>query len=143
MKRKYNEIMDHVNVTEEMQNRILENIHICQPARKSVTARRWKWLSAAACLVILLTGLWVMPGLLQKNQMEEPENVTIANGIVEKDSLEQLSEAVGFSVAGVTGLPFIPEKVTYWSYWDDLAQVEYEGEGQSAFGDNGSRPVGK
>ena len=73
-----------------------------------------------------------MPGLLQKNQMEEPENVMIANGIVEKDSLEQLSEAVGFSVAGVTGLPFAPEKVTYWSYWDDLAQVEYEGEGQSA-----------
>ena len=84
MKRKYNEIMDHVNVTEEMQNRILENIHIYQPARKSVTARKRKWLSAAACLVILLTGLWVMPGLLQKNQMEEPENVTIANGIVEK-----------------------------------------------------------
>ena len=83
MKRKYNEIMDHVNVTEEMQNRILENM-------------------------------------------------MIANGIVEKDSLEQLSEAVGFSVAGVTGLPFAPEKVTYWSYWDDLAQVEYEGEGQSA-----------
>ena len=132
MKRKYNEIMDHVNVTEEMQNRILENIHIYQPAGKSVTARKRKWLSAAACLVILLTGLWVMPGLLQKNQMEEPENVTIANGIVEKDSLEQLSEAVGFPVADVTGLPFTPEKVTYWSYWDDLAQVEYEGEGQSA-----------
>ena len=53
--------MDHVNVTEEMQNRILENIHIYQPARKSVTARKRKWLSAAACLVILLTGLWVMP----------------------------------------------------------------------------------
>lgn len=130
MKRKYNEIMDHVNVTEEMQNRILENVRAYRPAKKRFMMG--KWLSAAACLVILLTGLWLMPGLLQKNQMEEPENVRIANGIVEKDSLEQLSEAVGFPVADVTGLPFAPEKVTYWSYWDDLAQVEYEGEGQSA-----------
>ena len=130
MKRKYNEIMDHVNVTEEMQNRILENVRAYRPAKKRFMMG--KWLSAAACLVILLTGLWLMPGLLQKNQMEEPENVTIANGIVEKDSLEQLSEAVGFPVADVTGLPFAPEKVTYWSYWDDFAQVEYEGEGQSA-----------
>lgn len=130
MKRKYNEIMAHVNVTEEMQNRILENVRAYRPAKKRFMTG--KWLSAAACLAILLTGLWLMPGLLQKNQTEEPENVSIANGIVEKDSLEQLSEAVGFSVADVTGLPFIPEKVTYWSYWDDLAQVEYEGEGQTA-----------
>ena len=130
MKRKYNEIMDHVNVTEEMQNRILENVRAYRPAKKKFNVR--KWLSAAACLVILLTGLLLMPGLLRKNQTEEPGNVSIANGIVEKGSLEQLSEAVGFPVADVTGLPFTPEKVTYWSYWDDLAQVEYEGEGQSA-----------
>lgn len=130
MKRKYNEIMDYLNVTEEMQNRILENIRAYRPAKKKMVGR--KWLSAAACLVILLTGLLLMPGLLRKNQTEEQGNVSIANGIVEKDSLEQLSEAVGFSVADVTGLPFTPKKTTYWSYWDELAQIEYEGEGQSA-----------
>lgn len=130
MKCKYNEVMDHVTVTEEMQNRILENVRTYRPAKKRIVVR--KWLSAAACLVILLTGLLLMPGLLRKNQTEDPGNVSIANGIVEKDSLEQLSEAVGFPVADVTGLPFTPGKITYWSYWDELAQVEYEGEGQSA-----------
>ena len=56
MKRKYNEIMDHVNVTEEMQNRILENIHqpvIRRTERQEIDSERNNFLKHISCSLLV------------------------------------------------------------------------------------------
>lgn len=69
-----------------------------------------------------------MAGVFRPN---EP-NVAIVNGIVEVDTPEQLADAVGFEVEELTALPFAAEETTYVSYWNELAEITYTGEGQTA-----------
>ena len=51
---------------------------------------------------------------------------------MEVDTLEELSETVGFEVTELTNLPFQTEEVIYTAYWKDLAEITYSGEGQTA-----------
>ena len=51
--------------------------------------------------------------------------------ITEVTSSEELSEAVGFTVADIE-LPFVPEQRIYTAFGTELAQIQYQGEGQSA-----------
>lgn len=52
-------------------------------------------------------------------------------GIVELEDTAALSEAVGFPVEGLTSLPFEVRQVTYYSYFNDFAEIDYTGDGQS------------
>ena len=55
------------------------------------------------------------------------------NKLRETDELnDELSAAVGFPVNEVEGLPFTVEKEVYISYWGEMAQIEYTGEGETA-----------
>ena len=61
---------------------------------------------------------------------EEPM-VGSSYGIVELEDTATLSEAVGFPVENLTSLPFEVRQVTYCSYFNNFAEIDYTGDGQS------------
>ena len=138
MKKQYHEIMDNLVVTEEMRARILEHLTDCdlQETSEKHPIRRFpvwgRYLSVAACLALLLSAVRILPGLSFTTQPDMPESLTAVNGITEVSSSAELSAAVGFPVAEVTGLPFTPSEVIYCSYWDEMAQITYSDGSNSA-----------
>lgn len=135
MKKEYDEIMEHIEVTSEMRQRILQHIQeediSPAPAKVvslSVLRRR---LSIAACFILLLAGAAALPGLLEHNAEPEPPVLTVPD-IVEAASLDELSGLVGFEVTADFSLPFEAEETTYRAYWGELAEVEYRGGGCTA-----------
>lgn len=130
----YDEIMDKIEVTEEMRRRVLARIAAedIAPARPKVLRfPAWKkYLSAAACLILVIAGAAALPWLVQ---LLPPEgDVQVVPQIEEAPSLAELSRLVGFEVEEGFALPFEPEETTYCSYWNELAQIQYSGAGQTA-----------
>ena len=134
LRRAYDEIMDKVEVTEEMRRRVLARIaqEDLKPARpKVVRFPAWKkYLSAAACLILVIAGAAVLPRLVRLQPPDE--HVQTVPKIEEAASLAGLSRLVGFEVEEGFALPFAPEEAAYCSYWNELAQVQYSGQGQTA-----------
>lgn len=136
MKKRYDEVMDRIELTGEMRSRILGNI---QRMDLSATSERKvlpfrsirKYMSAAACLAVLLAGVFAAGHMAGIFQPDDP-NVAVVNGIVEVGSPEQLAAAVGFDVEELNALPFEAESTAYISYWNELAEITYTGGGQTA-----------
>ena len=137
LKTRYEEIMDRIEVTDEMRGRILKNLGELDWSQTSYAkaARISPWkksLTVAACFVLLLVGTLALPGILER---EPPDNVPVVINpgaeIVEVASPEELSETVGFTVADIE-LPFVPEQRVYTAFGTEMAQIQYQGEGQSA-----------
>ena len=128
---KYDEVMEKLEVTPEMRARILQNVEtqMAEPRKKPNRLRRFAAL--AACLAILLVGAAALPKLISSPTPEESET-TIANGMVEVASKEELSEAVGFPVKSAQSLPFFPQSIYYTSYWGEMAQIDYAHGGSTA-----------
>lgn len=133
MKSAYREIMDQVEVTEEMRERILDGVEKKRGAQKAGRRRYIRsGLSLAACLALVLLGTAVVPQLFDGGTEEPPqEQTTVANGMEDVDSASALSDKVGFEVQDLTGLPFAAEHITYTSLWGETAQITYEGENQT------------
>lgn len=131
---KYDEVMEHIEVTPEMRSRILSNINNMDFAEKKQakivrfpTAKRFAAL--AACLAIMLVGALTLPNL--RNISQEPP-VIGNNDIVEVSSVEELSETVGFDVVEPGNLPFEPESVVYTAYWTEMAEITYSNDEKTA-----------
>lgn len=151
----YHRIMEKIEVTDEMRERILKNIQAAGCAKKdselssgiqegchdflrggknprwnlSGTAKRY--LAVAACFVILLVGMVAVLKVSQPvEESPDPNHLVLgpAGDIVECFSVEELSEKVGFEVGELSGFPFPVQSVSYYVYWGELAQVEYLGE---------------
>ncbi len=136
MKKRYDEVMNKIEVTDEMRERILGNIQSMNievmPERKVIPFPNIKkYMSFAACFVVLLAGAFAAGHMAGIFHPSDP-NVTIVNGMVEVDTLEQLAAAVGFEVEELDALPFEAEMTAYVSYWNELAEIVYSGEGQTA-----------
>lgn len=141
--KRYNEIMDHIRVTDDMRSRILENIEagdIAAERRRKQTGRTvTKLLSMAACLAVIIIAVSALRSPaqvstsddLQTNEGDTPGFVQGGADIVEPDSAAALSAAVGFEVNDID-LPFTPEQTEYISYWHELAEIDYTGEGKPA-----------
>ena len=139
MGKAYDEIMERVEVTEEMQKRILANIRTQKiRSEKKILRYRRKTLQFAAGVLLALTvgvgaarmltkDAWGLPG-----KETEPENVFVGNGIEECSSVETLSTKVGFPVADLSGLPFNVKQTEYLSYWGNLAEINYQGADETA-----------
>ena len=141
--KRYDEIMDRVKVTDDMRSRILENIEaedIAAARRRKQTGRTvTKLLSMAACLAVIIAVASALrtPAQvstsddLQPNEADAPGFVQGGADIIELDSAAALSAAVGFEVNDID-LPFTPEQTKYISYWNELAEIDYTGEGKTA-----------
>ena len=124
---KYDEAMDHIQLTPEMRARVLKNVEqqAAQPFRQKRSAFALRRFGAlAACLAVLLIGALSLPKLLSGPAQEEPETM-IANGMIEVTSRDELSSAVGFPVKSAESLPFFPQTILYTSYWGEMAQIDY------------------
>ena len=124
MDNKYDEVMEHIEVTSEMRSRILANIENMDFAEKKQTKivrfRNIKrFATLAACLAVMLVGALTLPNL---NIFNEPP-VVGNNDIVEVSSVEELSKTVGFEVGEPGNLPFEPESVVYTAYWGEWRKL--------------------
>ena len=134
MSKKYNEIMDQVRVTDEMKQRVLQNVKEGIETEKIPESgkiihsrflsygRTSRYLSVAACIMMLLVG-----GLTEAGGQA---GAMVGNGMVEVDSLAELSKSIGFSVLEVKNIPFEVTSTVYTNGWNEFAQVEYQGESQ-------------
>ena len=137
MKKRYDEIMDKIEVTDEMRSRVLKNIqNIDLEQNKTDRIIRFtpikKYLSVAACFVLLLVGAMTIPNLVRTEIPDNPDVLLPENGIVEAASAQELTDIIGFEIADITCLPFHAAETAYLSYWAELGEIEYTGEGQMA-----------
>lgn len=127
---KYNEIMEHITVTEAMRQRVAdrlarETFSPARPAKKYISISIY-----AACLLLLL----LSPVLLRQpadNQPLQPPLLTTP-GITEVASRQELSELVDFQVTESFSLPFQAQETLYCAYGNILAEIKYTGDGYSA-----------
>lgn len=139
---KYNELMSRITVTPQMKERVIQNARMHrqeeeeaeESSRASGGNRKvlllWRYLSAvmAACLV-LVCGIVVQKSRPIQPQTEETSGIDLVySGIEEYSSLEELEDAVGFSMkeAGTLAenLPFAAKQTAY-SNAAGIARVDY------------------
>ncbi len=132
LKNKYNELMDNIKVTGEMHDRIIENIEGADfnTERNKNNSDRYikKYLYVAACFVFLIASIAVIPYIIKLNNNPPAQ---VIPDIMEYNSIEELSEAVGFIVPEINKIPFEVKKVTYTAYWKELAEVIYSNQEES------------
>lgn len=134
--KQYDEIMSKIVVTEEMKTRILKNIQESDMITKfgNKIIRYYmvkKYLSVAACFVLLLAGVIAIPKFLTPDHNDPPNTMLSGCGIFTVSSSEELANTVGFKVEGIAKLPFDVEETIYTSYGGDLGEIVYNGENQS------------
>lgn len=137
MDKKYNEVMEHIEITPEMRQRILKNIQQVdltkQKSTKVVQFPWWKQLATVAvCLAVVLTGILTIPKLLNLGVNDPYVDLNPVADIVEVSTIEELSEEVGFPINEMSGLPFQVEDTTYVVYWKEVAEITYTGDEQTA-----------
>ena len=132
-KNPYRELMEQVNLTPEARQRILTNVQQAdlspQPEKVVPFPRRrqtWRrWASLAACLVVVVAAVLAVPQLREQPDTAPP--VQVLPPFRQVDSLDALSEAVGFPVTEVSKLPFDPVSTTYTAYDEGTAEITYTG----------------
>jgi hypothetical protein len=127
--KKYDEVMEHLEVTSEMRQRILGNIQkIDITANKSAKVIPFSvikgFVAAAACLLIVLTGTLMLSDFLNRDQAQPGPDTLIPNPVTAAASADELSGLVGFEVTDLADLPFEPDSIDY-SAIADLAQIQY------------------
>jgi len=133
LKNRYDEAMKNIVVTNEMRDRILNNISkldLQKTSKKTLPFPQFKkYLSIAACFAVLFVGSVIVHNTI--NLPSEPP-VQIVPEIVPYHSNAELSDAIGFTVKEIQELPFEIESVKYTSYWGELADIEYAGSDNTA-----------
>jgi len=117
---KYEEIMDRVELTPEMRQRVLQNVEKTRIRKRRRLTRQLTAL--AACLAIVLCGWFIW----QPRNVQEPDVMAIPQ-IEEVASIEELSAKTGIPLKELTGIPFPVEHTRYVFYWENLAEIEYSG----------------
>ena len=137
MDRKYDEVMEKIEVTPEMRRRILSNIQEMdlsgkKPAKVIRFPNIRRFAAVAACFALVLAGALTMPNYLNPDALPTDMVGNPLENIVEVASVQELSQTVGFDVTDLEELPFVPETAAYLSYWGEMAEIVYTGQGQTA-----------
>ena len=120
---KYEQIMDKIEVTPEMRQRVLRNVEAGQAKQKKRQLTR-RLVTLAACLAIVVCCWYVW----KPKQTDPPEQGMMAVAQIDTVvSLEALTEKTGIPMNELTGVPFTVERTEYVSYWDELAEIQYFG----------------
>ena len=120
---KYEQIMDKIEVTPEMRQRVLRNVEAEQAKQKKRQLTR-RLVTLAACLAIVVCCWYVW----KPKQTDPPEQGMMAVSQIDTaDSLEALTEKSVTPMNELTGVPFTVERTEYVSYWDELAEIQYFG----------------
>lgn len=131
MKSRYDKVMERIEVTPAMHERIMKRLSDLDFDLKNSQVKSFnnyrKLLSIAACFLLLLASSF----LIYNNVYDKKPPVQIVSGVVECPCIDKLSETVGFKVSQVQMFPFKVEQVKYVSYWGKLAQITYSKEGNT------------
>lgn len=136
---KYNEIMERIELTDEMRERILSNVK-AKNKRRRISRVIGGIASASACAVIVFGAVTVMKntGSVRK----DPDKATIAEtseatpptaqdtltyGAVPYSSAADLSEKFGTEICDIKTLPFEIKSASYSIMFDSFAEVDYCG----------------
>ena len=121
MKQRYNEVMEHIVVTDEMRARILAAVQQADltPRKKAIRFDRILKMAAAADTGVYTDGV-------EKVSDSCEMAMQAVNGIQECADALGLEQAVGFAVPQLESLPYTLEETVYRSYWGEIAEVEYQ-----------------
>lgn len=122
---KYDEIMDRVEVTLQMRQRVLRNLEQAQTGKKKSLVWR-QVMSLAACVAIVLCCWYAW------KPRQQDQGVQMGSQIENVGSLDALSQKTGIPMEELTGLPFEVTETEYVSYWGNLAEIQYFGQADSA-----------
>ena len=136
---KYNEIMEHIELTDEMRERILGNVK-AKNKRRRISRIIGGVTAAAACAVIVFGAVTIMKNTGSGGKMTEKATVaattepaaptaqdTLTYGASPYKSAAELSEAFGTEIRDLTVLPFEVKSVSYAIMFDSFAEVDYSG----------------
>lgn len=133
MESRYNRVMNKIEVTSEMRDRILNNINqleLNKNSDKVVSFNKYKrYLSIATCFAVLLVGSVAIYN--RNNFINNPVEQTMPE-IVEYSSANELSAAVGFTVKEIRDVPFEVEQTQYTAFGKELAEIQYTGQNNTA-----------
>lgn len=138
---KYNQIMEYIKVTDDMQERILRN------ARKHFSKRRKAkrvWFSVIGCVaaVVILFAVnpWKHNSLITNPNIQNrppigtdsstQDQPSVGQGIYDRQeykSDEELSAAVGFTISDLTNIPFEFSEAFYYNV-AGYAEIQYVGD---------------
>lgn len=137
---KYNEIMEYIELTDEMRERILSNVKAknkCRCISKIVGGVT----AATACAVIVFGAVTVMKntGYVRKNPDKSTIAVTteaiaptaqdtLTYGAESYSSAAELSEKFGTEICDIKTLPFEVKSVSYAIMFNSFAEVDYCGQ---------------
>lgn len=133
MKKAYKELMDKVEVTADMRERVLQNL---KAGKKDGWSIKWNKILRgtailAASLALVIGSVTVTHFYdLRKNTAEEETNEFLVGtyGIETADSSNQLTEMLGFSVKEITIFPFKITDILYNDYWGEMSEIVYTAE---------------
>ena len=115
MENKYDRAIEHIEVTAEMHDRIIKNLGGIDSVKKQSKAPSLvvyrKYISIAACFVLLLVGTFVI-----YNSLTQTPPIQVVPNIEEYSSVGGLSNAVGFKVREVKTYPFDVEQTRYAAF---------------------------
>lgn len=135
---KYNEIMEHIELTDEMRERIIGNV-FAKRKRRRISRMLSAGIAAAACIAIVFSSVAVMKntGKLKKNpdkpivEATAPTGDTAGTyGAATYISAAELSDYFGVDICDITKLPFEVKTVSYSIMFDSFAEIDYCGDSE-------------
>lgn len=137
LKKRYDELMDKIQVTDEMRSRILTNLQ--NSTLEGKTSFKFlpifsvrKYVSIAACLALLLLSSLVLPKVIDNNSSYNEQILTNNWSVQEYSSFAELEATLPFEIQEIKNLPFTATKQTYIAYGSDMAEILYENDEQTA-----------
>lgn len=147
----YNEVMEHIQVTDDMRIRIMNHVDhapVSGKLKKKRTVIRPIWIKAlagAACLALIAGTVWLMapgsnpgtaPGTVVDAQPTPTDDMEETLGIwnvTECKSADELSKAAGFTMDEISEIPFKVTETGYLFYENDgIAEISYNGKNNCA-----------
>lgn len=133
---KYTELMEKVQVTPEMKQRLLKRIKNENITYKKknyfICYLRQNLLPMVVCFVLICTAVFAIWRPFQKEQPENPqEELTTNFGVFEARSASELSEMVGFPVSDIKAFASTADTITWLAYGPNLAEIDYESDNQT------------
>ena len=137
---KYNEIMEHIELTDEMRERIISNVSAKQKRRR-INRIISAVVGAAACAVIVFGVVTIMKNTGSVNKKTDKSSGVTTLGAVDPivedtavygassyKSAAELSEDFGVEIHDITKLPFEVRTVSYSILFDSFAEIDYYGQ---------------
>ena len=125
MNDKYKKIMDKINVSQEMHERVMNNICSASIQPKRILFPR-KIAAIAACAVVLAAGVAGIAVISSQNSGTTLPP-TLYQDTKQYSNAADLSSVLGFDVVDLSGIPFKIDETVYSVIYEKTAEINYYG----------------